>query len=73
MDVSASSKILSGLVQRNFPSIDYGFAYGSGVFVQPDLYQRHSIGGSAAGPMLDFIFVVDDPPSWHAQVSCVEQ
>jgi len=53
------------LIERNFPPIDYGFAYGSGVFVQPDLYEANA----SSGPMLDYIFVVQDPLAWHAQVA----
>lgn len=53
------------LVERNFPPIDYGFAYGSGVFIQPDLY----LANASSGPMLDYIFVVADPLAWHAQVA----
>ncbi|KAF6265196.1 mitochondrial translocator assembly and maintenance protein 41-like protein precursor [Scenedesmus sp. NREL 46B-D3] len=60
-------KPLAELVQRNFPAIEYGFAYGSGVFVQPDLYKAHHRPGAASGPMLDFIFVVADPQDWHTQ------
>lgn len=63
------TKPLEDLVQRNFPAIDYGFAYGSGVFVQPDLYEAHHRPGAASGPMLDFIFVVADPQAWHTEVS----
>lgn len=70
MHTPPPSSILADLTQRNFPPIQYGFAYGSGVFSQPDLYQKSATAGSAAGPMLDFVFVVDDPLSWHAQVSC---
>lgn len=51
---------------QHFPPISYGFAYGSGVFQQPELYQATSAKGS--GPMLDFIFIVDDPVTWHTQV-----
>uniref|UniRef100_A0A383W2E8 Phosphatidate cytidylyltransferase, mitochondrial n=1 Tax=Tetradesmus obliquus TaxID=3088 RepID=A0A383W2E8_TETOB len=61
------TKPLEDLVQRNFPAIDYGFAYGSGVFVQPDLYEAHHRPGAASGPMLDFIFVVADPQAWHTE------
>lgn len=57
---------LASLVQQHFPPISYGFAYGSGVFVQPDLYQPNAPAGS--GPMLDFIFAVEDPVAWHTQV-----
>jgi hypothetical protein len=66
----SGTKALAELVHRNFPAIDYGFAYGSGVFVQPDLYQAHHRPGAASGPMLDFIFVVADPQAWHRQASC---
>eukprot|EP00879_Flechtneria_rotunda_P009206 GHRR01009639.1.p1 GENE.GHRR01009639.1~~GHRR01009639.1.p1 ORF type:complete len:335 (+),score=134.93 GHRR01009639.1:217-1221(+) len=55
------------LVKRNFPPIEYGFAYGSGAFKQPGLYEHNAAAGSASGPMLDFIFVVDDPQAWHEQ------
>lgn len=57
---------LADLVRRNFPPINFAFAYGSGVFVQPDLYRPSTSAGS--GPMTDFIFVVDDPLQWHTQV-----
>jgi len=58
---------LTSLVQQHFPPISFGFAYGSGVFVQPDLYHKDTPAGS--GPMLDFIFVVEDPLDWHTQVA----
>jgi hypothetical protein len=64
----SGTKPLTKLVQRNFPAIDYGFAYGSGVFVQPDLYEAHHKPGAASGPMLDFIFVVEDAQAWHTEV-----
>lgn len=58
---------LASLVRQHFPpGISFGFAYGSGVFVQPDLYQPNAPAGS--GPMLDFIFAVSDPIAWHQQV-----
>lgn len=57
---------LAALVQQHFPPISYGFAYGSGVFVQPELYHPNTPAGS--GPMLDFIFAVQDPLAWHTQV-----
>jgi hypothetical protein len=58
------------LIQDNFPPVSYGFAYGSGVFVQPDLYAPNAPKGS--GPMLDFILAVDSPQEWHAQVQCTQ-
>lgn len=51
--------------------------YGSGVFHQPDLYDPVSVGpdgvvahtgGRPDSPQLDFIFAVDDPRAWHAEV-----
>lgn len=70
---------LVSLVEQHFPPIAYGFAYGSGVFHQPDLYTpehtpaavawpaptSNSSSSSSSGPMIDFIFVVDDPEGWH--------
>jgi hypothetical protein len=53
-------------VRRNFPRVDFGFAYGSGVFAQPELYAPGT--PRSTGPMLDFIFVVDSPLKWHEQV-----
>lgn len=50
-------------IVRCFPKIDHAFSYGSGVFWQPGLYSRH-----VAGPMLDFVFGVNDPVSWHKEV-----
>lgn len=57
---------LATLMRQHFPPVSYGFAYGSGVFVQPDLYESNT--PKHAGPMLDFMFVVDDPQRWHAEV-----
>ncbi|GBF89470.1 phosphatidate, mitochondrial [Raphidocelis subcapitata] len=69
---------LAALVAAHFPPMTYGFAYGSGVFDQPDL--SHDPGRPApapqlaapppqplSGPMIDFIFVVEDPEDWHTQ------
>lgn len=61
---------LARLIQDNFPPVSYGFAYGSGVFVQPDLYAPNAPKGS--GPMLDFILAVNSPQEWHAQVQCTQ-
>lgn len=57
------AKQLRGVLE-DIPHVQHAFAYGSGVIVQPDLY-HHS---STNKPMLDFIFAVDDPIDWHAQV-----
>ncbi len=46
-----------------FPSMRHAFAYGSGVFNQPGLYENN---GKKA--MVDFIFVVENPASWHYKV-----
>ena len=51
-------------VLQQFPPVAHAFAYGSGVFRQPGLYTL----GSGDRPMLDFIFAVDAPAQWHAQV-----
>ena len=51
-------------VLQQFPPVAHAFAYGSGVFRQPGLYPL----GSGDRPMLDFIFAVDAPAQWHAQV-----
>lgn len=58
------AKQLRGVLE-DIPHVQHAFAYGSGVIVQPDLYDSHSTNK----PMLDFIFAVDDPVDWHAQVS----
>lgn len=57
------AKQLRGVLE-DLPHVQHAFAYGSGVIVQPDLYD-HS---STNKPMLDFIFAVDDPVDWHTQV-----
>lgn len=55
-------------VLQQFPPVAHAFAYGSGVFRQPGLYRL----GSGDRPMLDFIFAVDAPAQWHAQVRCIK-
>jgi hypothetical protein len=64
-------------VLESFPPVQHAFAYGSGIFKQPGLYNEQQGGagsgtGSASGggdrPMLDFIFGVEDPVAWHAEV-----
>jgi hypothetical protein len=47
-----------------FPAMRHCFAYGSGVFHQPNLYTP----GQGVQPMLDLIFAVDSPLAWHTQV-----
>ncbi|GMH45030.1 hypothetical protein BSKO_12987 [Bryopsis sp. KO-2023] len=51
-------------VLDSFPPIEAAFAYGSGVFEQPDLYDP----AGRNKPMLDFVFAVDSPRSWHSQL-----
>ena len=43
-------------LRKAFPPVQFAFAYGSAV------YQQH---GRVKGKMLDLIFAVDDPQSWH--------
>ncbi|BDA51403.1 phosphatidate cytidylyltransferase, mitochondrial [Coccomyxa sp. Obi] len=43
-----------------FPGMRHAFAYGSGVFNQPGLYEDN-----VKKAMIDFIFVVENPASWH--------
>jgi translocator assembly and maintenance protein 41 len=65
----------------HFPPAEYGFAYGSGAFEQPEVVDHagSADGGSGGGarvggssgsksgaPLLDLIFAVDDPRAWHA-------
>lgn len=56
-------------ILKHFPTIDHAFAYGSGVFGQPGLYDRVK---KKAGkqPMIDFVFAVRDPVRWHQEVRC---
>ena len=57
------AKQLRGVLE-DVPHVQHAFAYGSGVIVQPDLYDK----SSTNKPMLDFIFAVDNPHELHAQV-----
>lgn len=57
------AKQLRGVLE-DIPHVQHAFAYGSGVLLQPDLYDS----SSTNKPMLDFIFAVDDPVDWHLQV-----
>ena len=62
-----------------FPDIDFGFAYGSGVVRQEGYdYSAPSIKKSSKNlledgidekelPMVDMIFAVKDPEAWHAE------
>lgn len=77
MQTSEPAEVLH-TVLASFPPVQHAFAYGSGVFKQPGLYEGHpevsAEGPTAAAkspgsrPMLDFIFAVDDPAAWHAEV-----
>lgn len=65
-------------VVEQFPEIEFGFAYGSGV-VKQDGYKytgEPQAGGisspeesvaSAELPMVDMIFAVEDPEIWHSK------
>ena len=65
-------------VVDQFPEIEFGFAYGSGV-VKQDGYKYSSglqVGGISSHdetlegadlPMVDMIFAVEDPEIWHAK------
>eukprot|EP01025_Chloroclados_australasicus_P051437 TRINITY_DN5987_c1_g1_i1.p1 TRINITY_DN5987_c1_g1~~TRINITY_DN5987_c1_g1_i1.p1 ORF type:complete len:449 (+),score=33.33 TRINITY_DN5987_c1_g1_i1:83-1429(+) len=55
---------LMKILQR-FPKVQHAFAYGSGVFHQPDLYGKSK--NRADRPMIDFVLAVDDPVVWHRQ------
>lgn len=56
-------------ILEHFPTIDHAFAYGSGVFGQPGLYDRVRKAGKQ--PMIDFVFAVRDPVRWHQEVRCL--
>lgn len=49
-----------------FPSLRHAFAYGSGIYTQPGLYNGGTLLADRAS--LDFIFVVENPASWHYEV-----
>lgn len=55
-----------GTVLHDLPPVQFAFAYGSGVFHQPGLYDRAS--GNSLPPMIDLMFAVQDPEIWHAEV-----
>lgn len=55
-------------ILKQFPKVDHAFAYGSGVFTQPGLYSHGSAGKQ---PVLDFIFTVQDPITWHSEVRLI--
>ena len=44
-----------------FPPVHHAFAYGSSIFPQPGADALRD-----RPPLVDFIFAVDDPLSWHA-------
>lgn len=50
-------------VLDELPPASAAFAYGSGVFHQPGLYERSQDKGPR--PMIDFILTVEDPVDWH--------
>lgn len=54
---------LRGVLDQ-FPPVEAAFAYGSGVFKQPKLYDANS----QDKPMLDFVFVVEHAHDWHLEV-----
>jgi hypothetical protein len=58
---------LQDILRNHLPPCSHAFAYGSGVFKQPALYQAHEKGGTS-GPMIDYILVVKDAVQWHQQV-----
>jgi hypothetical protein len=49
-----------------FPKLRHAFAYGSGFYAQPGLYDGHHAAQEKA--LLDFIFVVENPTLWHREV-----
>ncbi len=53
-------------IVKCFPTIEHAFSYGSGVFNQPGLYLSHD--SKAAKPMIDLVFAVRNPISWHKYV-----
>mmetsp|Transcript_11264 Transcript_11264/g.24264 ORF Transcript_11264/g.24264 Transcript_11264/m.24264 type:complete len:394 (-) Transcript_11264:610-1791(-) len=64
---------LSSLL-KHFPPVRHAFAYGSGVLHQPGLYNQDVSTSTSAsknidakGPMIDFIFAVEDSMQWHKQ------
>ena len=64
MPLTPRARELSAVLEL-FPAVRHAFAYGSGIFVQPGLYNAESM---AQRPMLDFMFAVDSPEEWHEQV-----
>ena len=53
---------------KKLPEVLLGFGYGSGVFLQKGLYPSDG----DQRPQLDFMFGVDDPIAWHAEVRFLE-
>lgn len=51
-------KLSINSICRQFPPVEFAFAYGSAVFKQH---------GREMGNMLDLVFVVDDPKCWHKE------
>lgn len=48
-------------ILRQFPSVEFAFAYGSGVLPQAG----YNYSNSSLLPMLDLVFAVSDPVQWH--------
>ena len=55
-------------IVRCFPNARGLFAYGSAAFQQPGLYAK--VSASQDAPMLDILFVADNPLEWHRE-ACV--
>lgn len=62
MDYISSMFTFGKRLLEAVPEVDGAFAYGSGVFFQPDLYTHMN------QPQVDFVFIVSDPLQWHSQV-----
>lgn len=60
-------ELLKGILD-SYPPVESAFAYGSGVFKQPDLYMKDA----SEGPMVDLVFVVESELEWHSQVRMVK-
>lgn len=52
---------------KHLPPVDFGFAYGSGVFKQEGYEDYEGRRDYSSAPMLDLVFSVKDPVAWHAE------